>query len=86
MLKLLFLICIQIRNIVLPVSSIMLFPGRFHPESNGPVWLSGWGVGGTGVVLASYFPSHVTEVWITFKTHVTALWLCAVWQLQRKRH
>lgn len=39
-----------------------------HAESNGAGRASGWGVGGTEVVLASYFPSHVTQVWITFKT------------------
>lgn len=59
------------------ISSIIYVPGRLHPESNGSEWAGGWGVGETGVVLASYFPSHVTEVWITFKTHVTALRLCA---------
>jgi len=55
----------------------MFVPDRSHPEPKGVGWLSGWGVCETGLVLASDFPSHVTEVWITFKTYVTALWLCA---------
>lgn len=62
------------------VLSIIIFSDL---KSNVPGQASGWGVGGTGVVLASYFPSHLTEVWITFKTHVPALRLCAFWQLQR---
>lgn len=38
------------------------------------------------VVPASCFPLHVIAVWITFKTHGVALWLCVVWQLQKKGH
>lgn len=48
--------------------------------------LEGCGVCETGVVPASCFPLHVIVVWITFKTHGVALWLCVVWQLQKKGH
>lgn len=64
---------------------LCVFLADYIPSQMGLDGRVGGVVGGTGVVLASYFPSHVTEVWITFKTHVAALRLCAVWQLQRKR-